>query len=52
MSTSIDDVRTIEINEDVFLNTCKDICLAINKGKIMFMEVGLHQDIMQMSIQE
>jgi hypothetical protein len=31
---------TIERNRDVLLNACKDIGLAVNTGKINFMEVG------------
>ena len=35
-----DDNGTIEINADVLLNACKDICLAVNTGKTKYMEIG------------
>ena len=38
-----DDIRTIERNADVLLNACKDIGLAVNKGKTKYMEIGLHR---------
>jgi hypothetical protein len=38
-----DDIRTIETNADVLLNTCKDIGLAVNVGKTKYMEMGLHR---------
>ena len=33
-------IRTIERNADVLLNTCKDVGLAVNKGKSKYMEIG------------
>ena len=41
-----DDIRTIERNTYVLLNACKDICLAVNTGKIKYMEVGRHRGMM------
>ena len=39
-----DDIRTIEINADVLLNTCKDIGLAVRSiGKTKYMEIGRHR---------
>ena len=38
-----DDIRTIERNADLLLNTCKNICLAVNTGKTMYMEIGCHR---------
>ena len=38
-----DDIRTIERNADVVLNACKDIGLAVNKGKTKYMETGCLQ---------
>ena len=35
-----DDIRTIERNADVLLNSCKDIRLAVNTGKTKYMEIG------------
>jgi hypothetical protein len=40
------DIRTIERNADVLLNTSKDIALAVNKGKTKYMEIGRHQGLM------
>ena len=31
-----DDIRTIDRNIDVLLNACKDIGLAVNKGKFKY----------------
>ena len=40
------DIRTIERNADVLLlNACKDIGLAVNTGKIKYMEIGRHRDM-------
>ena len=36
-----DYIRTIERN--VLLNACKDIGLAVNIGKTMYMEIGCHR---------
>ena len=36
----IDNNITIERNADVLLNACRDIGLALNKGKSKYMEVG------------
>ena len=43
-----DDIRTIEINADLFLllNACKDIGLAVSIGKTKYIEIGSHRDIM------
>ena len=41
-----DDIRTIEIYADVFLNACEDIGLAVNIGKTKYMEIGRHQGMM------
>ena len=30
-------------NADMLLNACKDIGLAVNTGKTMYMEIGCHQ---------
>ena len=35
-----DDIRTVEIIADVFLNACKGIGLAVNTGKTKYMEIG------------
>jgi hypothetical protein len=35
-------IRTIKINALVLLNACKDVRLAVNKGKAKYMEVGRH----------
>ena len=35
-----DDIRTIERNADVLLNSCKDIGLAVNIGKTKYMGIG------------
>ena len=40
-----DNIRTIEGNADVLLNACKDIGLAVNRGKTKYMEIGRHQDM-------
>ena len=37
-----DYIRNIERNEDVLLNACKDIGLAVNTGKTKYMEIGCH----------
>ena len=37
-----DDIRSIERNTHVILNTCKDIGLAVNTGKTKYMEIGRH----------
>ena len=37
-----DDIRTIERNADVLLNACKDIGLAVNKGKTKYVQIGRH----------
>ena len=39
------DFRTIERNEDLLLNACKDIGLAVNIGKTKYMEIGRHRGI-------
>jgi hypothetical protein len=41
-----DDIRTIERNAEVLLNSCKDIGLAVNTGKTKYMEVRRHRGIM------
>jgi len=38
-----DDIRTIERNEDVLLNACKDISLVVNTGKTKYREIGRHR---------
>ena len=38
-----DDIRTIERNADVLLNACKDIGLAVNKGKTKYKEIERHR---------
>jgi len=38
-----DDMRTIERNAYVLLNTCKDIGLTVNTGKPKYMEIGRHR---------
>ena len=40
-----DDIRTIDRNAGVLLNTCKDIGLAVNIGKTKYMEIGRHRGI-------
>ena len=40
-----DDIRTIERNTDVLLNACKDIGLAVNTGKTMYIEIRHHRGI-------
>jgi len=40
-----DGIRTIERNADVLLNACKDIDLAVNRGKTKYMEIGRHWDV-------
>ena len=40
-----DDIRRAERNADMLLSPCKDICLAVNKGKTRYMEIGRHRDI-------
>ena len=42
-----DDIRTIERNADVLLNSCKDIRLAVNTGKTKYMEIGFIEAWMQ-----
>ena len=37
-----DYIRTIERNADVLLNACKDIDVAVNIGKTMYIEIGHH----------
>ena len=37
------DIRTIERNADVLLNSCKDIGLAVNTRKTKYMEIGRHR---------
>ena len=37
-----DDIRTIERNADVLLNTCKDIGSVVNSGKTKYVEIGRH----------
>ena len=39
-------VRTIEINAGVSLNACRDISLAVEKGKTKYMELGCHWGMM------
>ena len=41
-----DGIRTIEINENVLLNACKDIGLAVNTGKTKYMEIGSYRGMM------
>ena len=36
----VDDIRTIERNVEMILNTCKDIGLVVNTGRIAYMGVG------------
>ena len=38
-----DDIRTTERNADVLLNACKDSGLAVNTGKVKYMEIGRHR---------
>ena len=38
-----DDIRTTERNADVLLNACKDIGLAVNKGKTKCMDIGRYR---------
>ena len=38
-----DDIRTIERNADVLLNSCKDIGLAVNTRKTKYMEIAVIQ---------
>ena len=38
-----DDIRTIERNANVLLNTCKHIGLSVNTGKTKYMEIGRHR---------
>ena len=38
-----DDIITIERNADVLLNACKDIILAVNKGKTKYMKIRRHR---------
>ena len=40
-----DNTRTIERNEDFLLNACKDIGLAVNKGKTKYIKIGRHRDM-------
>jgi hypothetical protein len=42
-----DHIRTIETNADVLLNACKDIGLAVNRGKTKYMKVGRHRGMME-----
>ena len=42
----ISDIRTIKRNAEVLLIACKDIGLAVNTGKIKYMEVGCHRGMM------
>ena len=37
-----DDIKTIEVNEDVLLNACKDIGLAVYTGEINYRELVRH----------
>jgi len=37
-----DEIRTIERIEDVLLNACKDIGLAVNTEKTNYMKIGRH----------
>ena len=41
-----DDIRTIEKNENVLLNACKDTGLAVNSRKTKYMEIGRHRGMM------
>jgi hypothetical protein len=36
------DIKTIEVNTDVVLNARKDIGLAVNTRKTMYMDIGRH----------
>ena len=47
-----DDIRSTGRNSDVLLNACKDIGLAVNTGKIKYMEIGDNRGeaTLQMSI--
>jgi hypothetical protein len=38
----VDDIRIIERNADVLLNSCKNIRLSVNIGKNKYLEVGSH----------
>ena len=40
------DIRTIERNADVSLNAFKDISVAVDTGKIKYMEVARHRGLM------
>ena len=39
------DIRTIERNADVYLKACKDIGLAVNTRKTIYMEIGRHRNM-------
>ena len=40
-----DDIGTIERNAAVLLNARKDVGLAVNTGKTMYMKIGRHRDM-------
>jgi hypothetical protein len=44
-----DDTRSTERNAGVLLNVYKDIGLAVNIGKIKYMEIGRHRGMIAMS---